>query len=268
MMSDEPIRSVDEPPASRRGIPLRALIPNAVTAMALCAGLSGVRFAFSGDFDKAVLAVVVAGILDGLDGRLARLLKGASRFGAELDSLSDVIAFGVAPALILFLWSLADIPKFGWVVALGYAVCCALRLARFNANLDVDDQPHKSSGFLTGVPSPSGAGLVMSPIFLYYATGFDGFRSAWLVAPVVAAGAFLLVSNIPTFSWKSIRLRRSFRLPALVGLCLFFGALITATWWALSALSLAYAIAIPFALQSYGRARRRIEAEAQKTATA
>lgn len=256
---------MDEPlPTGRlstmRSIPLRGLIPNAVTALALCSGLSGVRFAFSGEFDKAVLAVVIAGVLDGMDGRLARLLKGTSRFGAELDSLSDVIAFGVAPALILYLWALADIPKFGWVIALGYAVCCALRLARFNASLDVDDQPHKSSGFLTGVPSPSGAGLVMSPIFLFYATDSDWFRSAWVVAPVVALVAALLVSDLPTFSWKSIRLRRSLRLPALVGLSLFFGALFTATWWALSALALAYASAIPYAFLSYRKVIRRQQA--------
>jgi CDP-diacylglycerol---serine O-phosphatidyltransferase len=243
-----------EPARSSRGIPLRALIPNAVTALALCAGLSGVRFALSGDFDKAVLAVVIAGVLDGVDGRLARLLKGTSRFGAELDSLSDVIAFGVAPALILFLWSLSAIPKFGWVFALGYAVCCAMRLARFNANLDVDEQPHKRSGFLTGVPSPSGAGLVMSPIFLYFATDQEWFRSPWVVAPVVAVVALLLVSNLPTYSWKSLRLRRSFRLPALIALCLFFGALFTATWWALSALALTYMAAIPVAVASYRRA--------------
>ncbi|TAK10353.1 MAG: phosphatidylcholine/phosphatidylserine synthase, partial [Rhizorhabdus sp.] len=118
----------------RRGIPARAVAPNAVTALALCSGLTGVRFAIAGDWERALFAILIAGILDGLDGRIARLLKGESRFGAELDSLSDVIAFGVSPAIIMFLWSLNEIPRFGWVFALGYAVCAALRLARFNAS--------------------------------------------------------------------------------------------------------------------------------------
>jgi len=161
-----------------RVLPMRALIPNAITLAALCFGLTGVRFAIAGDFERAILAVVIAGVLDGIDGRVARLLKGQSRFGAELDSLSDLTAHGVAPALIIYLWSLQNlsipgitggwlkIGNIGWIVALAHAACCALRLARFNANLDVDDQPHKRAGFLTGVPAPVGAGLTLSPIFL------------------------------------------------------------------------------------------------------
>src|SRR6185503_12900627 len=146
------------PPQRRltRGIPLRALAPNAVTALALCFGLTGVRFAISGAWEQAVLCVLLAGVLDGLDGRIARLLKGESRFGAELDSLSDVIAFGVSPAIVLYLWSLQAMPKFGWIGALGLALCCALRLARFNANIDNADQPMKAAGFNMGVPAPAG----------------------------------------------------------------------------------------------------------------
>ena len=144
--------------APDRGMAFRAMVPNAVTALALCFGLTGVRFAIDENWAAAVGCVVIAGVLDGMDGRIARLLRANSRFGAELDSLSDVTAFGVAPALIIYLWSLNQEPQFGWVAALALAVCCALRLARFNSRMDADDQPHKSAGYLTGVPAPAGAG--------------------------------------------------------------------------------------------------------------
>ena len=156
------------PPA--RGIPLRAFVPNAITALALCFGLTGVRFAIGEEWEKALLAVVFAGVLDAMDGRIARLLRAQSQFGAELDSLSDVIAFGVAPSVIIFLWSLHDAPKFGWIAALALAVCCALRLARFNSRMDAEEQPHKAAGFYTGIPAPVGAGLAFVPIYLWFVT--------------------------------------------------------------------------------------------------
>ncbi|HAL89082.1 MAG TPA: CDP-diacylglycerol O-phosphatidyltransferase, partial [Erythrobacter sp.] len=134
------------------------MIPNAVTAAALCSGLTGIRFAIDENWGAAVVAVILAGVLDGVDGRVARALKAQSRFGAELDSLADSLSFGTAPAIIIFLWSLSAEPRLGWFAALAFAICCALRLARFNAQIDVEDQPHKSLGFLTGVPAPIGAG--------------------------------------------------------------------------------------------------------------
>ena len=164
-----------------RGIPLRAMIPNAITAVALCMGLTGVSLGIRGEWERALAAIVLAGILDGLDGRIARLLRAQSKFGAELDSLSDNIAFGTAPALILFLWSLQTAPRFGWIAALALAVACALRLARFNARIDVAEQPHKSAGFNTGVPAPAGAGLAFVPIYLWLITGNDWFREWALV---------------------------------------------------------------------------------------
>ena len=166
-----------------RPIPFRAMIPNAITALALCLGLTGVSLAIGGEWEKALGAIVLAGVLDGMDGRIARLLRAQSKFGAELDSLSDNIAFGTAPALILFLWSLQTAPRFGWIAALSLAVCCALRLARFNARMDAADQPHKSAGFNTGVPAPAGAGVAFVPIFLWLITGNEAFR-AW---PLVMA---------------------------------------------------------------------------------
>ena len=142
-----------------RTIPFRAFVPNAITVLALCFGLTGVRFAIAEQWPLALAAIVGAGVLDGFDGRIARLLRAQSKFGAELDSLSDNIAFGTAPALIVFLWSLQYAPRFGWIAALALAVCCALRLARYNARIDVAEQPHKTAGFNTGVPAPVGAGL-------------------------------------------------------------------------------------------------------------
>src|SRR4029450_2189887 len=158
---------------SPRGIPFRAMIPNAITALALCLGLTGVSLAISGEWDKALGSIVLAGVLDGFDGRIGRLLRAQSKFGAELDSLSDNIAFGTAPALILFLWSLQNAPRFGWIAALALAVCCALRPARFNARIDMNDQPHKSAGFNTGVPAPVGGGLTFVPVYLWVISGND-----------------------------------------------------------------------------------------------
>ena len=241
----------------RRGIPLRTVAPNAVTALALCSGLTAVRFAIAGDWQLALAAIVVAGILDGLDGRIARMLRGASRFGAELDSLSDVIAFGVAPALVLFLWSLVDVPNYGWIFALAYTVCAALRLARFNANIDATEQPHKSAGFMTGVPAPAGAGLALLPMYLWLVTGEEIFRSPFVAAPWLAFVAFLMISNVATYSWSSLRLRRNVRFEALAGVAIVFGALLSAPWATLSVVCAIYLSLIPFSIRSYARVRRQ-----------
>ncbi|SMF76437.1 CDP-diacylglycerol--serine O-phosphatidyltransferase [Allosphingosinicella indica] len=245
-------------PAIRRprGIPLRALVPNAVTALALCSGLTGIRFAVDGNWERALAFVIIAAVLDGMDGRIARMLNGQSKFGAELDSLSDVIAFGVAPAIILYLWALHDLPKFGWMFALAHAVCAALRLARFNANIDVEDQPHKSAGFLTGVPAPAGAGLTFLPIYLWIVTREDIFRDPLLIAPWTALIAFLMISNIATFSWTSLRLRRGVRLWALVVIALVGGALLSEPWVTLAFAAIVYAALIPVSFLSYGKVKR------------
>lgn len=246
---------------------MRALIPNAITVLALCIGLTGVRFAIAGDWERALAAILVAGVLDGVDGRVARLLKGTSRFGAELDSLSDVIAFGVAPALVVYLWSLQAAPGVGWIFALAHAVCCALRLARFNAALDLDDQPHKRLGFLTGVPSPAGAGLTLAPMFLSLWLGLEFSRAPWFVGPWVGLTAFLMISNLPTFSWTAARVRPHWRLPALLLIGLLAGALASEPWMTLSLAAIAYAISVPFGIRAYRR-RSAPEAHRERTATA
>ena len=256
------------PPSVERGIPLRAVVPNAVTALALCSGLTAIRFAIAGLWENAIYAIIIAAVLDGMDGRIARALKGQSKFGAELDSLSDVIAFGVAPALILYLWALQYWPRFGWLFCLAYAVCMALRLARFNSRIDVEEQPHKSAGFLTGVPAPAGAGLMLVPIYLWLASD----RSwSWLldyrvVAPWAALIAFLSISNLATFTWTSFRLRRNVRVQAIGAIALLGGALFSAPWETLTASALLYILLIPFSVASYARIRRQRAGAAQRSA--
>ena len=251
----------------RRGIPLRTLVPNAITALALCSGLFGIRYGIVGAWDKAAWAIVLASFLDMMDGRVASMIRGQSKFGAELDSLSDVTAFGVAPAVILYLWMLDRIGagdpaldywvRFGWLLALAHAICAALRLARFNAAIDAQDQPHKSAGFLTGIPAPAGAGLALLPMFLWLWTGWDVFHEPLLVAPWAALVAILMVSNWATFSWSSLRLRSHVRLGALVVIVLIGGALLTAPWPTLSIAALVYAACIPFSMLSYAKVKRQ-----------
>ncbi len=165
-------------------------------------------------------------------------------------------SMGVSPALILYLWSLSALPRVGWVCALLLAVFCALRLARFNANIDVAEQPHKSAGFLTGVPAPAGAALAMLPLFLWFVTGQPVLRSPYIVAPWVAMVALLMVSSIATFSWSSLKLRRNIRFEALAVVVLLFAALTQLPWETLAALTLAYLATFPFSIRAYARVRR------------
>lgn len=248
---------MSKPPREPKGLPFRALAPNAVTALALGFGLTGVRFAIGENWGWAVGCVIIAGVLDGLDGRIARLLRANSRFGAELDSLSDVTAFGVAPSFILFLWSLQFAPGFGWVAAITLAVCCALRLARFNSRMDWEDQPHKSAGYLTGVPAPAGAALAFVPMYLWLVTGEDLFREWFIVMPWTIFIALLMISSFATYSWASLRVRRSSRLFAIAGIALLGAALLTNPWVTLLAMSLLYVAMLPFSISSYARVRRR-----------
>ncbi len=240
-----------------RGLSLRAMVPNAITAAALCSGLTGIRFAIAENWGAAVLAVLLAGVLDGIDGRIARALNAQSRFGAELDSLADSLSFGTAPAIIVYLWSLQSEPRLGWFAALAFAICCALRLARFNAQIDTQDQPHKSLGFLTGVPAPLGAGLAFAPFYLWMATGLDELREPIFVGIWLVAIAGLMISNMATPSWTSLRPRRGIRLEVLAFVGLLFAALLLEPWWTLSAICAGYLALLPYSLIKYTRIRRR-----------
>lgn len=240
-----------------RGLSMRAVLPNAITAAALCSGLTSILFAIADQWDRAVFAMIVAGILDMMDGRVARLLKAQSRFGAELDSLSDSASFGIAPALVIYLWSLVEMPRFGWMAALAYAICCALRLARFNARIDVEDQPHKLAGFLTGVPAPMGAGFAFMPIYLWLATGLPVFRDPWLVGPWLILVAVMMVSNLATPSWKSLTPSGNLKLAFIAIAGLLVGGLLLETWWTLVLIGAIYLVLIGWTVIRYARVRRQ-----------
>lgn len=239
------------------GLTLRTLAPNAVTTAAMCSGLTGILFAISGTWPLAVGAIILAGVLDGMDGRIARMLNGQSRFGAELDSLADSLSFGTAPAIVIYLWSLSATPRIGWIAALAFAVCAALRLARFNARIDATDQPHKSAGFLTGIPAPVGAGLAFLPFYLWTTTGIETFRNPLLVGPWVALMALLMISNVATLSWASLKPRRDVRLWLLALAGLLFAGLLLEPWWTLATISIVYLALLPLGWTRYARIKRQ-----------
>lgn len=237
----------------RRSLPLRSLAPNILTVLGLCAGLTGVQLAIHERFDMAVLAIAVASIIDTLDGRVARLLKGTSRFGAELDSLSDFVNFGVTPALILYLWTLENLGGLGWIIVLAFAVCGALRLARFNTALDESNKPEWSVRFFTGVPAPAGACLSLLPIALHL-IGWEWLRGAsFLVGLYISGIAFLMVSRIPTFSLKRAHIGREMVLPILLIAGVAAAAVVGYPWLMYVLTGLAYLALIPFSIISHRR---------------
>ncbi|HIJ38767.1 MAG TPA: CDP-diacylglycerol--serine O-phosphatidyltransferase, partial [Rhodospirillaceae bacterium] len=189
------------------GLSLNKLLPNILTMLALCAGLTSIRFGLHGKWESAVFSILLAGVLDGLDGRIARLLNGTSKFGAELDSLSDFVSFGVAPAMLLYFWTMQAAGGLGWALVLLFSVCCALRLARFNTMLGQPDLPAWAYNFFTGVPAPAAAGLVLIPMMLSFQLGADSLFASWLLnAVMLVLVSFLMVSKIPTFSGKRSRI--------------------------------------------------------------
>jgi CDP-diacylglycerol--serine O-phosphatidyltransferase len=234
------------------------LIPNVVTLLALCAGMTAIRFALTGNFQGAAYAIIVAGVLDGLDGRVARLLKATSQFGAELDSLSDFISFGVAPATVMYLWTMSALHGVGWAIVLIYAVCCALRLARFNTQLSAEPSP-QAAGYFTGVPAPGGAGLVMMPMFASFDWGDWVARSPYLGAVWISLIAFLMVSRLPTLSLKKFRVPHQYVMPTLLGVGLFAACLTTAPWPTLFVIGLLYLGTIPLTVRAAAGYRRAAE---------
>lgn len=237
-------------------VPVRYLLPNLITLLALCSGVTAIRLAIEGRFELAVAAVILSIVLDAVDGRLARFLKGTSRFGAELDSLADFVNFGVTPAILIYLWSLNELKTKGWVVALVLAMCCALRLARFNVALDDVNKPAWAGGFFSGAPAPAGAGLALAPMYLGF-LGYinDGHAYAMFIAPYTVLVAVLMVSRVPTFSGKTMgpRIRRDLVLPILGCAALTFVFLISFPWETLSIFALLYLGMIPFSIRSYRR---------------
>ncbi len=240
-----------------RRIPVRLLVPNVITLLALCAGLTSIRLAIEGRIELALGAIVFAAILDGIDGRVARMIKGQSRFGAELDSLADFVNFGVAPALILYFWQLHELNNVGWIAAMIFAISGGLRLARFNATMDDPDKPVFAAKFFTGVPAPAGAICVLLPMYLVL-VGLPQLP-ATLTALYTLAIGFLMVSRLPVFSGKTVggKIEREMVLPVVVLVVLFIAMLISYPWQLLSVCSAAYLACLPLGWLSYRKHEQR-----------
>src|SRR5215471_11540982 len=247
------------PPRHFRRIPVRTLAPNLVTLLALCAGLTGIRMAFENRYGLALAAIVFAAVLDGIDGRLARLLKGTSKFGAELDSLSDFVNFGVAPGLILYFWGLHDLKSAGWIAAMAFAICAGLRLARFNVMSADPERRAWAANFFVGVPAPAGAIIVLLPIY----GAFLGLPRSpfltWLTLAYTLVIAALMVSRLPVFSGKRVGTRVPPEMvgPVIVVMVLAIGLLMAYPWIMLTAGTLAYLASLPFGWVSYRRYQQR-----------
>ena len=250
-----------------RMVPVRYLLPNLITLLALCSGVTAIRLGLEARYELAVACVMLAVVLDAVDGRLARLLKGTSRFGAELDSLADFVNFGVAPAILLYIWSLNSLKTLGWVICLGLAIACALRLARFNVALDDPNKPAWASQFFTGAPAPAGAGLALLPLYLgFLGVIDDGHGWALVIGPYVVGVAILMVSRVPTFSGKNMgRIPGDKVLPVLGLAVLGVILLISYPWEFLSIVSLLYLAMIPVSMRSH---RRLTAADARRAAEA
>lgn len=249
-----------------QGPSFNRMIPNLMTLLGLCAGLTSIRLALDARFGAAAVAILVAACIDGLDGRLARLLKAVSRFGAEFDSLSDFLCFGVAPAFVIYLWSLHSTGGFGFVPSVIFSVCMALRLARFNAALESGPAPAYAYNFFAGVPAPAGAGLALFPLFLGLEAQSLGLHWLYVVATfplfcalVLVGTAFLLVSTLPVWSFKNFKVPIEYVLPMLLGTGTYAAFLVADPWAALAAGGLIYLGMLPFSVRSF----RRLKAEAE-----
>jgi CDP-diacylglycerol--serine O-phosphatidyltransferase len=251
-----------------RPIPVRMLVPNVITLLAICAGLTAIRLSTEGRMELAVAAIVFAAVLDGLDGRVARMIKGQSKFGAELDSLADFVNFGVAPGLILYFWQLHELNNGGWIAAMVFAISGGLRLARFNATMDDPNKPAFAANYFTGVPAPAGAITVLLPVYL----AFLGMPTppAMLTALYTLLIAFLMVSRLPVFAGKTVRMRvpPEMVLPVFVSVIFFIALLVGYPWHILSAGSVLYLLSLPAGWKSYRDHQRNAAAQAVMPADA
>lgn len=238
---------------------MRMVLPNLVTVLAICAGLSGIRFAFENRFEIAVVMVLLAAFLDGIDGRLARMLKATSKFGAQMDSLADIVNFGVAPALVLYAFLLDRAGSPGWIAALLFTIACGMRLARFNVLADDAEQPAWQTEYFVGVPAPAGAVLVMLPLYLYFLRlGLEPGRPAAFVATgFTVLVAFLLVSRLPVYSGKSVKVPGDRVLPVILGVVLYILLLMTYPWYTLTASVAGYLLFLPLSVRAYSKRAMR-----------
>jgi CDP-diacylglycerol--serine O-phosphatidyltransferase len=248
-----------------KGLPLNRMIPNMLTLLALSAGMTAIRFGLQERWEPAVLALVAAAVLDGLDGRVARALKGTSKFGAELDSLSDFICFGVAPRMLLYLWAMESAGRLGWIIVVLYSICCALRLARFNTKLDEPDLPPWAYNFFSGVPAPMAAGLVVLPMMISFQIDHPIFRQPEVVAGFLIAVSGLMISRIPTFAFKKTKIPNAWVLPTMLFVGLYATSMVSAPWLTFSATMAVYAVSIPLSVRSFHSLRKQAEDIKRKT---
>nr|WP_237938322.1 phosphatidylcholine/phosphatidylserine synthase [Acetobacter senegalensis] len=250
-----------------KGPSFNRLIPNILTMLGLCAGLTGMRFAVDGRFQAAAIALLISAFIDGLDGRIARLLRGSTRFGAEFDSLSDFLCFGVAPSFLLYFWALRDGGRYAFLPCLMFTVCMALRLARFNATLDeAEEKPKYASNFFTGVPAPAGAGLALFPLFLGLEAEkldivwlYKFTRLAYLPSFTLISTAFLLVSTLPVWSFKNFKVPAHFVLPVMLGTGAYAAVLVADPWGALAAAGVIYMALLPLSRLSFFKLKKAAE---------
>jgi len=247
----------------RRSISIRFVLPNVITILAICAGVSSIRLAFEHRFETAILMVLLAAVLDGVDGRLARLMGGGSSFGAQMDSLADVVNFGVAPALIVYSFLLNQAHQVGWIAALVYCIACCLRLARFNVMIDNKHIPRWQREYFVGVPAPAGALLVLLPIYLGCLGLEPGAGWALVFSLYTVVIAFLLISRLPVWNGKTVgqQLRRDVVIPGMLVVVIYVGFLATYTWQVLLVTAIGYMVFLPFSLMAY---QKRSVREAQK----
>ena len=240
-------------------IPFRKLAPNMVTMMALCSGVTSIRYSIAENWTKAVLCIFLAALFDGLDGRVARFLKASSKFGAELDSLSDFVSFGVAPAILIYQWSLVDLPKFGWLFCLMFAMGMAMRLARFNTMLDMSNLPEYWSHYFVGVPAPAAAALAMMPVLIWFDFPETAcfLRSNAFCAVLMFLVTFLMVSRIPTLSVKKTKVKTSMFMPLMLIVVLFINFMLTQPWLTLGVMTCLYLLSIPLTCLQFRKDKKR-----------
>ena len=236
----------------------RMILPNMLTLIGVCIGLTSIRFALDGRFEFAIIAIIFAALIDGLDGRIARLIKGTSKVGKELDSLTDMISFGVAPAFIMYFWKLNSLGRFGWLLCLVFVICVALRLARFNVNSN--QEPSWRDNFFEGVPSPAGGILVLTPLIISL-SGFNFIKLNYdLIVPIFfVVTSFLLISKFPSYSFKKIVIPRSTTIFLLFGIVLFFGLLLIYTFNVIAISTLVYLILLPVSYLHYQKIKKKHE---------
>lgn len=247
-----------------QGYSLPAMLPNMATVLALCTGLSAVRYGLLERWEWCVTAILIAGILDAVDGRLARFLGSTSRFGAELDSLSDFISFGVSPALVMYFFTLHQWGGFGWALVLLFSVCMALRLARFNTRSIEGTTPSWSAAYFTGTPAPAAAALAISPLTMSFEWSYSFITSPFFCGIILFAVAFLMVSPIPTFSLKKVHIPHTYVLPLMVIIALSTAALFSKPWLTLTLIAIGYVSTFPFSIMSYRKTAREQEARKER----